>query len=274
MGARAFWIAGLDATSNVIAGRELGIPIAGTMAHAFVQAHEDEVAAFRAFADSWPETVLLVDTYDTPRGIDRVIDLARELGDDFRVRGVRLDSGDLGALARDARRRLDDAGLEDVTIFASGNLDEHAIGELLANGVGTRMTTSQDDPNLDIVYKLAQVGDRPLLKLSTDKATLPGVKQVWRRRDDEGRLAGDVIGLADEELEGEPLLVPVMRDGKRLDAGREPLGDARERARRCLAELPDGVCRLTPDRDDYPVTVSDRLDDLRARITSRLEEGG
>ena len=281
MGARAFWIAGLDGTSNVLAGRELGIPIAGTMAHAFVQAHEDEVAAFRAFAETWPETILLVDTYDTLRGVDRVIDLARELGDAFRVRGIRLDSGDLGELTREARRRLDAAGLEAVTIFASGNLDEHAIAELIERGapvdgfgVGTRMTTSQDDPNLDIVYKLAQVGDRPLLKLSTGKATLPGIKQVWRRRDDDGRLAGDVIGLADEQLDGEPLLVPVMRAGRRLDAGREPLGDARERARRCLAELPDGVRRIDPDREDYPVSVSERLDELRRRITERLEGSG
>ncbi len=281
MGARAFWIAGLDGTSNVLAGRELGIPIAGTMAHAFVQAHENEAAAFRAFAATWPDTILLVDTYDTLRGIDRVVDLARELGADFRVRGIRLDSGDLGELAHEARRRLDAAGLEDVTIFASGNLDEHAIATLVARGapidgfgVGTRLTTSQDDPNLDIVYKLAQLGDRPLLKLSTGKATLPGVKQVWRRRDDDGRLAGDVIGLAHEQLEGEPLLVPVMRAGRRLDAGREPLADARERAGRCLAELPDGVRRLGPDRDDHPVEVSDRLEELRGRITASLEASG
>jgi nicotinate phosphoribosyltransferase len=180
-GARAYWVAGLAATSNVLAGRVYGVPIAGTMAHSFVQAHEDELTAFRAFARLYPDTVLLVDTYDTLLGIDRVIELARELGDAFRVRAVRLDSGDLAALAVEARRRLDAAGLHRVEVFASGGLDEHRIAELVARGapidgfgVGTRMGVSEDAPALDMAYKLTAYAGEGRLKLSPGKRILPG----------------------------------------------------------------------------------------------------
>jgi nicotinate phosphoribosyltransferase len=277
MGARALWIAGFDGTSNVLAGKLLGIPVSGTMAHSFVQCHPSEEQAFRDFLDSYPETVLLVDTYDTERGVERVVEIARELGDGFRARGIRLDSGDLVELARSSRRKLDDAGLDGVRIFASGNLDEHRIADLLgrgapidAFGVGTRLGTSQDEPNLDIVYKLAQLDDRPLLKLSTDKATLPGVKQVWRRYGDDGRLAGDVIGLADEGLEGEPLLVPAMRDGHRVDDSRETLDEIRARAADRLGRLPETTRSLDPADPPYPIVVSDRLRELRDGIAERI----
>ena len=277
LGARAFWIAGVAATSNVAAGREFGIPTAGTMAHSFVQAWEDEEDAFRAFVGAWPETVLLVDTYDTLRGVERVIDLACELGPDFKVRGIRLDSGNLGELASAARARLDDAGLHAVQIFASGNLDEHRIAELVAAGapidafgVGTRLATSADDPNLDIVYKLAQFDERPLLKLSTDKTTLPGIKQIWRRRNGDGVFEGDIIGLDDEALEGEPLLEEVMRSGQRLEAGRRDLAAAREHAREQLASLPEELRRLQPARDRYPVEISPRLRRIRDEAAARF----
>ncbi len=277
LGARAFWIAGIAATSNVAAGRELGIPTAGTMAHSFIQAWGNEEGAFRAFVETWPETILLVDTYDTLRGIERVIDLARELGPAFKVRGIRLDSGNLGELASAARARLDDAGLHAVQIFASGNLDEHRIAELVAAGapidafgVGTRLATSADDPNLDIVYKLAQLDDRPLLKLSTDKATLPGIKQIWRRRGGDGTVEGDIIGVADEILEGEALLVEVMRSGVILEAGRPDLAMAREHAREQLASLPEQLRRLQPVRDRYPVEISPRLRRMRDEAAARL----
>jgi len=277
LGARAFWIAGIAATSNVAAGRELGIPTAGTMAHSFIQAWGNEEGAFRAFVETWPETVLLVDTYDTLRGIERVIDLARELGPAFKVRGIRLDSGDLDELAAAARARLDDAGLHSVQIFASGNLDEHRIAELVAAGapidafgVGTRLATSADDPNLNIVYKLAQLDDRPLLKLSTDKTTLPGIKQIWRRRGGDGIVEGDIIGVADEILEGEALLVEVMRSGVILEAGRPDLAMAREHAREQLASLPEQLRRLQPVRDRYPVEISPRLRRMRDEAAARL----
>jgi nicotinate phosphoribosyltransferase len=275
-GARASYIAGFDATSNVLAGRCFGIPVAGTMAHSYIQASGDEVAAFRSFAKSFPETILLVDTYDTLRGVERVIALAEELGNDFRVRGIRLDSGDLGALARAARERLDAAGLERLKIFASGNLDESKVRALVAAGapidafgIGTRLGTSEDAPNLDIVYKLAQLDGRPLLKLSTDKKTLPGMKQVWRKRDASGVPTRDVVGLVEEDLDGEPLLTPVMAAGKRLPADNDDLATARERAAGELRRLPEAMRRLEPVAEPYPVSVSDRLRALRDELASR-----
>jgi nicotinate phosphoribosyltransferase len=276
-GARAEYIAGFDATSNVLAGKRFGIPVAGTMAHSYIQASGDEATAFRTFAECFPDTILLVDTYDTLRGVERVIALADELGDDFRVRGVRLDSGDLAALAPAVRDRLDAAGLERLKIFASGNLDEHRLLELAAAGapidafgIGTRLGTSQDAPNLDIVYKLAQVDDRPLLKLSTDKKTLPGVKQVWRERDGSRVPVRDVVGLATEDLDGEPLLAPVMVGGKRLSAAEGDLEAARERAAAELRHLPESMRRLEPDAEPYPVVVSYRLRALRDDLASRV----
>jgi nicotinate phosphoribosyltransferase len=272
-GARACWIAGFDATSNVLAGKLYAVPISGTMAHSFIQAHRGEREAFLDFLATFPDTILLVDTYDTLGGVDRVIEVARELGERFRARGIRLDSGDLAELAVEARSRLDAAGLERLEIFASGNLDEWRVRELVqggapidAFGVGTRLGSSQDAPNLDMVYKLAQVDDRPLLKLSTDKATLPGVKQVWRRTDADGRLAGDVIGLADERLEGSPLMVPVMRSGRRTAAGREELTVVRDRAAAELAALPPAIRDLEPAETPYEVRISDALGACRDRL--------
>src|SRR5690606_28492655 len=161
-GARAMWIAGCASTSNVEAGRLYGIPVTGTMAHSYIEAHDDEAEAFRAFASLYPETTLLVDTYDTLGGVARVIALAREVGEAFSVRALRLDSGDLAALAKAARRMLDDAGLTGVGLFASSSLDEHEITALLdagapldGFGVGTRMATAADAPALDTVYKLS-----------------------------------------------------------------------------------------------------------------------
>ena len=275
-GARASRIAGFNATSNVEAGKSFGIPVTGTMAHSWVQALDDEVEAFRSFVEVYPETVLLVDTYDTMRGVARVIALAEELGDSFKVRAIRLDSGDLVALAVAARERLDAAGLERIQIFASGNLDEYGVQKLVrsgapidAFGVGTRLGTSEDAPNLDIVYKLAQLDDRPLLKLSTDKATLPGVKQVWREEDEDGVAVRDTVGLVDDDLPGRPLLVPVMGGGRRLSGGDDSLDTARERAADELYRLPAAMCCLDTGIEPYPVTVSNRLRALRDELASR-----
>jgi nicotinate phosphoribosyltransferase len=275
-GARASRIAGFDATSNVDAGKRFGIPVTGTMAHSYVQAHDHEEAAFRSFVEAYPQTVLLVDTYDTMRGVERVIALAKELGDDFKVRGIRLDSGDLVALAGVSRERLDGAGLERVQIFASGNLDEYSVQEIVrsgapidAFGIGTRLGTSEDAPNLDIVYKLAQLDDQPLLKLSTDKATLPGVKQVWREEDCDGVVAGDTVGLADEDLPGRPLLAPVMEGGHRLPSSDESLDAARDRASHELRRLPQVMRRLESRPEPYPVQVSKRLQLLRDKLAAR-----
>jgi nicotinate phosphoribosyltransferase len=278
-GARAYWIAGFDGTSNVLAGQLYGIPIVGTMAHSFVQCHSSELAAFRAFTAVYPETVLLVDTYDTLQGVERVIELSRELGASFRVRGIRLDSGNLLELSLAARRQLDAAGLGEVRIFVSGNLDEHRVAELVgagapidAFGVGTRLGTSEDAPNLDLVYKLAQLGGRPLLKLSTDKATLPGIKQVWRRLDGRGVLAGDVIGLAGEDLDGVPLLEPRMRQGVRVAEGPEDLSIIRQRVAEQLAALPAAIRGLAPADPPYPVEVSPALRDCTRSVAEGLAD--
>jgi nicotinate phosphoribosyltransferase len=278
-GARSCWIAGFDATSNVLAGRTFGIPVAGTMAHSFVQCFESEGDALRRFVTSFPGTIVLVDTYDTLQGIDAVIALTRELGDAFDVRGVRLDSGDLDALAREARERLDAAGLERIEIFVSGNLDEYGVERLVGAGapidgfgVGTRLGTSEDAPNLDIVYKLAQLDDRPVLKLSTHKATLPGIKQVWRLRGFDGSPVGDVIGLVDEDLPGEPLLVPAMRGGRKVDAGIDDLDTIRDRAARELACLGPELCALSRAEPAFPVEVSDRLRQCRDRLAEQHGE--
>ena len=282
-GARAFYIAGVDATSNVQAGAVYGIPITGTMAHAYIEAHTSEPEAFRAFADLYPETTLLVDTYDTLDGVRRVIRLADELSDAFRVGAVRLDSGDLAALARDVRSLLDDAGLDDIRIFASGGLDEYAIARLVAAGapidgfgVGTRMGTSADAPTIDSVYKLAAYDGAGRMKLSEGKATLPSSKQVVRQFDGDTAVR-DVIGLVDENLDGEPLLVPVMKDGARLTAP-DALTTIRERACREVARLPERIRNLEPAELPYPVEVSDALaaerDRVRAEIERRTEAAG
>jgi nicotinate phosphoribosyltransferase len=273
--ARASYIAGFQGTSNLLAGKRYGIPVFGTMAHSYIQAHDRELDSFRNFARCFPETTLLVDTYDILDGIHNVISLAREMGDDFSVRAIRIDSGDLGAAAVAARRLLDEAGLRSVKILASGDLDETAIQALAgaggsgdasggsgapidAFGVGTRLVTSEDSPTLEFVYKLAEYAGRPRRKLSRNKATIPGRKQVFRRVRN-GRLAGDVIGLHSETLEGERLLVPVMQNGKRVHAGAEELERVRERARREIERLPADIRALRKADHPYPVNLSDLI---------------
>jgi nicotinate phosphoribosyltransferase len=274
-GARAFHIAGVAATSNLLAGARHGIPVAGTMAHSFVQAFGSEAEAFRAFARLYPETILLVDTYDTPEGVRRVVALARELGPDFRVRGVRLDSGDLLALSREARAILDAAGLGRLQVFASGGLDETRIAALLAAGapidafgVGTEMSVSADAPALDIAYKLTRYAGEGRTKLSAGKRILPGRKQVFRAMA-AGVAAGDVIARAEEELPGEPLLRPMMRGGRRL-APRPALAAIRAEAAGRVAALPARLRGLAPAEPPYPVALSPALAaherEVRARV--------
>ncbi|HHQ48502.1 MAG TPA: nicotinate phosphoribosyltransferase, partial [Acidobacteria bacterium] len=259
------------------AGATFGIPVTGTMAHSFIQAHDDEVEAMERFARVYPETVLLVDTYDPLTGIRRVIELAKRLGERCRLRGIRLDSGDLTTLAREARRQLDQAGLSVLKIFASGNLDEYRITELLADGapidafgVGTSMGTSADAPSLDTAYKLAELDGLGRLKLTANKDTWPGVKQVWRRFAEDGTAAEDTLGLAEEELPGTPLLEPMMRGGHRVGVGLEPLEAARQRAAEGLRRLPEALRRLDAGESGYPVRISDRLREERRRVVERL----
>jgi nicotinate phosphoribosyltransferase len=271
--ARSSWIAGFDATSNVLAGRELSIPVAGTMAHSFVEAFADELDAFRAFAATYPDdTVLLVDTYDTLEGVRRAAVAGRELAArGSRLRGVRLDSGDLLELSRAARAILDEAGLGDATVFASGGLDERDIQALLAAGapidgfgVGSHIGAPPDAPSLDMAYKLVEFAGRPTLKLSADKATLPGRKQAWRVRDERGLFAFDTLGLADEEppARGEPLLREAMTAGRRHVV--EPLVEIRERAAGQRSALPERHRSL--DAEEYEVRRAPGLAALELRL--------
>ncbi|MBW3602270.1 MAG: nicotinate phosphoribosyltransferase [Actinobacteria bacterium] len=265
-GARAAFIGGCSATSNVEAGRAYDVPLAGTQAHSWVMAFGDELEAFRAFARSFPDNcVLLVDTYDTlGSGVPNAIRVAAELADDgHRLRGVRLDSGDLADLARRTRPMLDEAGLEGTQIIASGDLDagriaalEEADAPIDGYGVGTSLITAWHDPAFSGVYKLTEIGGRPVVKVSGDpaKTTSPGRKQVWRRDD------GDVIGLHDEEMDGEPLLVEAIRNGRRV-LEPQPVSELR---RRCRQRVQDLRPRL---RDgSWPVRRSDGLERLREQL--------
>jgi nicotinate phosphoribosyltransferase len=271
--ARATAVAGFAATSNVEAARRLGLRAAGTMAHSYVEAFPTEAEAFRAFAEDFPDrVVLLVDTYDTERGIEKAIAVARQMkARGGRLAGIRLDSGDLAALAKEARRALDDAGLTDVEILASGGLDEDALAALDeagapidAFGVGTKIGVAEDAPGMDTVYKLVAYDGEPVAKLSTAKATLPGPKQVWRHRD----MAGDLIGLADEDGPpgGEPLLVPALRDGRRMvDTS---LDASRARFASELDALPLSLRSLDPGT--YRVDRSSALERLAEQVRDRI----
>jgi len=263
--ARAFHIAGVSATSNVAAGQIYGIPVAGTMAHSYVQAHDRELDAFRRFVRLYPDTTLLVDTYDTLAGVEQVVALARELGSEFRVRAIRLDSGDLAELAAKARQVLDAAGLSSVRIFASGGLDDTVVAALVnggapidAFGVGTDMGVSRDAPSLDIAYKLVSYAGVDRIKLSPGKLVLPGRKQVYRVERN-GVAARDVIALAEEPPQGRPLLVPVMKQGQRVPAGGEHLDEARRRAADETERLPSRLRGLSAADPAYAVEVSPLL---------------
>jgi nicotinate phosphoribosyltransferase len=277
---RAGFIAGIESAANVLAGMRYAIPIRGTMAHSAIEAFGDDLTAFRAFAKTQPRTICLVDTFDTLAGVDAVVRLARELGERFEVRGIRLDSGDFLALSNDARARLDAAGLEKVTIFASGGLDEHSIERLVAAGapidgfgVGTSLDSSIDAPVLDMAYKLVEYDGKPRLKLSTGKRLLPGRKQVFRVLDAGGRAEDDVLALHDETLPGRALLRPVMREGRRLAEARRPLAELREQCANAVAELPERLHSLGR-AEPYPVLLSSRLsclaDTVEAEVRARL----
>jgi len=276
MAARASYLAGFAGTATVLARKDFGIPAFGTMAHSFIQAHDDEKAAFMAFARSRPDNlVLLIDTYDTEAAARKVVDLAPRLKQEgITAHGVRLDSGDLIALSNSVRRILDDGSLQDVTIFASGGLDEDELARMMAAnapidgfGVGTSLTTSSDAPALDCAYKLQEYAGIARRKRSVGKATWPGRKQVWRSFGDDGRMAGDILALQDDRQAGEPLLIPVMRRGRRLTS-LPTLADIRQRATRGLAQLPESLRRLG-DGTGVPVTIAPELIALAEEVDRR-----
>jgi len=277
--ARAAWLAGADATSNVLAGKTWNIPVNGTMAHSYILAHDSEANAFARFAELYPDTVLLVDTYDTLAGVRKVVELARELGERFQVSAIRLDSGEIGPLAHEARNILDRAGLERVQLFVSGDLDEHAIAALLAGGapidgfgVGTRMGTSADAPFLNCAYKLVEYAGENRMKLSRDKATLPGRKQIFRVRES-GLNARDIIARHDERCAGTPLLRPVMQSGNILRDTLPSLAVSRDHCRVERTALPAGVKSLQPGAP-YPVELSSGLIAAREGLRRRIQKRG
>jgi nicotinate phosphoribosyltransferase len=244
------------------------------MAHSFVQAHEDEARAFLDFAEARPESVIfLIDTYDTEGGAQKVVDLATQLrARGISIGGVRIDSGDLAAHARAVRAILDDGGLRDVRIIASGGIDEWKLRDLVAQaapidgyGIGTSLTTSQDVPALDCAYKLVAYAGTPRRKRSEGKELWPGAKQVHRRLDAHGLLDGDVLSLADEAADGEPLLKPVMRKGKRL--AQPSLEESRAFAVESLSTLPDRLRELD-EPADYRPAISEGLRAAAAKLTA------
>lgn len=275
---RAYRVAGIAGTSNVLGSLRYGIKASGTMAHSFIQAYGDEEDAFRTYARLYPGTVLLVDTYDTLAAVDKVIRLVREEG--LEVSGIRLDSGDLGELARQSRHKLDEAGLNDIRIVASGGLDEWKIRDLLAGGapidgfgVGTDMGSVADAPALDFAYKLTQYAGEARLKNSPGKKLVPGAKQVWRFSDENGIALRDEITLRDEEREATPLLQAVIRDGEPCGEPPDP-ADAQSRAQKAIALLPKALRELEPVSPPYPVDFSPRARELREKALADAARGG
>lgn len=280
--ARCSYLAGCQGTSNVLAGMTYGIPIFGTMAHSFILAFEEEIDAFRAFTKTFPaKSTLLIDTYDDMAGAEKAVAIARELeAKGYKLGGVRLDSGDLAETSKKIRALLDREGLGYVKIFASGDLDEYKITELLSKdakidafGVGTKMGTSADRPYLDVIYKLSETANRqgvfsPVMKLSEGKTTLPGRKQVYRCKDVEGYYIKDVITLADEKMEGEPLLVKFMENGK-LIKKLPQLRDIRNTAAENLEKLPAQYKKLA-NASVYPVELSPKLKTLIRELKVKL----
>ncbi len=280
LAARASYVVGFAGTATVLAEKVFGIPIYGTMAHSFVQAFDDETTAFEIFARARPENlVLLIDTYDTEAAARKVVALAPRLkAAGIALRGVRLDSGDMAALSRSVRRILDDGGLGDVIIFASGGLDEEALAQFGREGapidgfgIGTSLATSSDVPALDCAYKLQEYAGIARRKLSAGKATWPGRKQVWRQHGADGRMVGDVLSVEDDQHPGDKLLEPVMRGGRRLNPS-QTLSDIRAHIRRELERLPEPLRRLEVGAS-YPVHVADKLVSLAAAVDRRLGLG-
>jgi len=279
--ARASYIGGFIGSSNVLAGKHFGIPFYGTMAHSFITSFDDETEAFRAFVQTFPEnSILLVDTYDTLQGTKKAVEVGKEMAArGEKLKGIRLDSGDMTALSRKARKILDEGGLEDTQIFASGAFDEYKIKKLLDEGavidsfgVGTKMGVSADAPYLDMAYKLVQYDGRPVLKLSQEKTSLAAEKQIFRYREASGRMKRDVIGLRDDAFPNtEPLLERVMDKGEILSPA-PPLHQIREAFLDEFTHLDDRYKSIDDIDKKYPVSLSPRLIKLQSEVIRRIKE--
>lgn len=274
LAARASYLAGFSGSATVLAGALYGIPLYGTMAHAYIQAHADESMAFEHFARSNPNNVvLLIDTYDTEAAAGKVVELAKRLQTEhIHIKGVRLDSGDLAAHAHNVRRILDQGGLQSTAIFASGNLDEYRLQTLLGSGapidgfgIGTALDVSIDAPALDCAYKLQEYAGKPRRKRSEGKATWPGRKQVYRYYAPQGEMSHDMVALEDSDpCEGEPLLVPMMLAGQRIHRTR-PLQEIRQQTLARYVRLPESLTELETTTQ-YPVTISPALQALAKQL--------
>lgn len=278
MAARASYISGFSGTATLLAEKVFGIPSFGTMAHSYIQAHDDELEAFENFARSRPENLtLLIDTYDTEAAARKVVALAKHLRNSgISVRAVRLDSGDMIALSKSVRQILDDGDLRDVSIFASGGLDEEVIQDMInleapidGFGIGTSLSTCLDAPAFDCAYKLQEYAGIPRRKRSKGKATWPGRKQVWRQYDCQGMMLHDVLSVEDDAQQGEPLLRLMMRAGKRVEATKS-LPDIRKHAIHGLAQLPEEFRNLD-SKASYEVRVADALVQLTEEVDRRLD---
>ena len=276
LAARASYLAGFTGSATVAAGMHFGIPIFGTMAHSFIQTYTRESQAFADFAKANPDNVVfLIDTYDTEAAAQKVVDLAPALhAQGIKIKGVRIDSGDLADHARKVRAILDRGGLNDATLFASGNIDEHKLAELMAQqapidgfGIGTRLDTSADAPYLDCAYKLQEYAGIARRKRSEGKATWPGRKQVYRNYDEDGMMSGDTVTVDDAPCAGQPLLQRVMQCGKTV-AGQPTLIEAREYARSQLNSLPMSLRQLS-NTPKYPVIISAELQALAKTVDER-----
>ena len=272
--ARASYLAGFAGTSNVMADQRYSIPAVGTMAHSFVASFEREIDAFRAYVAAFPNNaILLIDTYDTVAGAKNAVQVAREMaGRGQTLIGVRIDSGDLATLAAEVRRILDAAGLQHVKIIGSGGLDEFDLERLAtapydSYGVGTKMGVSADAPFADFAYKLVEFKNRPVMKLSTGKASWPGRKQVFRQITPGGGMEKDIIGVRDENLSGEKLLEQVMRNGK-SSAAHPKLPEMRERLATDLAALPGNV-KAIREPSHLSVEFSPQLKALRDEVARK-----
>ena len=275
--ARASYIAGFAGAANVLAGVNYGIPVVGTMAHSYVQTHDNEMQAFEDFARARPDgVVLLIDTYDTEEGARKVVALAPKLkADGIAIRGVRIDSGDLIAMSKTVRAILDAGGLKDVIILVSGGVNEDVLQTMMKQqapidgfGIGVSLDVSTDAPALDCAYKLQEYAGKPRRKRSEGKATWPGRKQVWRAYDTDGRMRGDILSVETDKQAGDTLIQHVMHAGKRLTPT-PTLAQIRERAARELARLPEPLRRL--EAFDYPVTIADALKALAREADSNIK---
>jgi len=308
-GTRAAYIGGLEATSNVRAGKMFGIPVAGTHAHSLVQAYKDEYEAFHSYAKRHKDCVFLVDTYDTLKsGLPTAIRVAKELGDKINFQGIRLDSGDIAFLSKEARKMLDEAGFTDAQIVVSNDLDEYTILNLKAQGarvdawgIGTKLITAYDQPALGAVYKLVAIENdhgemEDTIKISgnAEKVTTPGLKNVYRIIDREnGKSEGDYITMQDENPAAEDHLKmfhpvhtyvskfvsnfdainihqQVIKDGE-LIYKNPPLEEIQAYATRNMDLLWDEYKRsLNPE--EYPVDLSQKCWDNKIRNIQEVKD--